>query len=785
VCPLPTSESGCPHSAASFAARRRILPLNFTLRVLDPLHYALSCSILDTEQLSCPMQGVSTRTEDYTPRVNGKSSGTVSAAEVGAGSTSANATGSQASSTVAQDGSTTEFALQVMYLPDGTRLEFDPSATVSGQGTGVGPGLPLGLPSNCTLTSPDQVTCLLPTIKWPWQTGASVPTLSLAAPAPTADADNSALPPEQCMFLRSSEAESGGAAVQHTASAGYALSSTATAAGTTDSATEGLPHRAYTQTSSFLDASFLYGTSEAWSGAVREFAGGRLLLSPDANEVLAPNLGRLPVDNYLGWDSEATTGTATVRGTYQPMPSAAPLPGRSSAPPDKTGRRLQSLHAHGSRTLDGAARTLQSGDPTTSSSDAASSAAQQSGAVRRSFRNGFLQPLVGNRKSTQFPPVLALHTVFARYHNRVAAWLQSTNPQWGDEALFQRARRYVRAVWGRIVVSEYLPSLGIVLPRYAGYRIAETPSLSDAFVATLRAIGHGSMPAAMWRLPPLKPVITAAQTQRSSGDTTMCSLELARRWNESVAGVAAAQANVSMTNALLGVRVCELFMPLHGQQPGGRADVLPAPGPDNAVWRAGAFFSLLGEDVDAILRGAIFAPQKELRLGASSDMRRFMFATAGRGFGTSAGTSVAKGTVLLPSGASTAASSVGSGTGNSSYPSASLQAGASGPSATAVRVPGASHLLRADMAALDMASWRDDGVGSFNMVRRAYSMHPAADYSSLSQDATLQSRVRAVYGDDVEDVEYVIGGLLETMSSSSPLGATFVAVLLSHFEKGK
>jgi membrane-anchored protein YejM (alkaline phosphatase superfamily) len=88
------------------------------------------------------------------------------------------------------------------------------------------------------------------------------------------------------------------------------------------------------------------------------------------------------------------------------------------------------------------------------------------------------------------------------------------------------------------------------------------------------------------------------------------------------------------------------------------------------------------------------------------------------------------------------------------------------------------------MTALDMASWRDDGVGSFNLVRRAYSMHPAADYSFLSQDATLQNRVRAVYGDDVEDVEYIIGGLLETMSSSSPLGATFVAVLLSHFEKG-
>jgi hypothetical protein len=744
------------------------------------------------------MQGVSTRTGDYTPRVNSKTSTTVSAADVAANSTSADSTGSQTNSAVAQDSSTTEFALRVMYVPDGARLEFDPNSTVSAQGTGVSPGLPLGLPSNCTLTSPDQVRCLLPEIKWPWQTGASVPTLGLAAPAPTADADNSALPPEQCMFLRTSEAESGGAALQHTASAGYTLPSSATAAGTTDSATEGLPHRAYTQTSSFLDASFLYGTSEAWSGAVREFAGGRLLLSPDSNEVLAPNLGRLPVDNYLGWDSEATTGTATVRGPYQPMPSAAPLPGRADAPSNKAGRRLQSLHAHGqagsggghsavSSTRQGAARTLQGGDPPASSINLASSTPQQGSAARRSFRKGFLQPLVGNRKSTQFPPVLALHTVFARYHNRVAAWLQSTNPHWDDELLFQRARRYVRAVWGRIVVSEYLPSLGVVLPRYAGYRIAETPSLSDAFVATLRAIGHGSMPAALWRLPPLKPVITAAQTQRSSGDTTMCSLELARRWNASVAGVAAAQANVSMTHALLGVRVCELFMPLHGQQPCGGTDVLPAPGPDNAVWRAGAFYSLLGEDVDAILRGAIFVPQKELRLGASSDMRRFMFATAGRGFGTAASTSVAKGSVLLPSGAGTSASSFGSGsgTGNASYPSASLQAGGGGPAFTTVRVPGASHLLRADMSALDMASWRDDGVGSFNMVRRAYSMHPAAGYSSLSQDATLQGRVRAVYGGDVDDVEYVIGGLLETTSSSSPLGATFVAVLLSHFEKGK
>jgi hypothetical protein len=72
----------------------------------------------------------------------------------------------------------------------------------------------------------------------------------------------------------------------------------------------------------------------------------------------------------------------------------------------------------------------------------------------------------------------ATHTLFAREHNRIVAQL----PQWlNEDEKFQIARRIVIAEQQYITYNEFLPALGIQLPRYRGYDPRVDASLSNEF----------------------------------------------------------------------------------------------------------------------------------------------------------------------------------------------------------------------------------------------------------------------------------------------------------------
>ncbi|KAK7814699.1 hypothetical protein U0070_018023 [Myodes glareolus] len=85
----------------------------------------------------------------------------------------------------------------------------------------------------------------------------------------------------------------------------------------------------------------------------------------------------------------------------------------------------------------------------------------------------------GNRE----PFLQALGLLWFRYHNLCARKLAREHPHWGDEELFQHARKRVIATYQNIALYQWLPSfLQKNLPEYSGYHPFVDPSISPEFV---------------------------------------------------------------------------------------------------------------------------------------------------------------------------------------------------------------------------------------------------------------------------------------------------------------
>ncbi|OWK09826.1 DUOX1 [Cervus elaphus hippelaphus] len=90
----------------------------------------------------------------------------------------------------------------------------------------------------------------------------------------------------------------------------------------------------------------------------------------------------------------------------------------------------------------------------------------------------------GAERGNREPFLQALGLLWFRYHNLWAQRLARRHPLWGDEELFQHARKRVIATYQNIAMYEWLPSfLRKMPPEYAGYRPFLDPSISPEFLA--------------------------------------------------------------------------------------------------------------------------------------------------------------------------------------------------------------------------------------------------------------------------------------------------------------
>ncbi|KAF2363058.1 hypothetical protein FHG87_006188 [Trinorchestia longiramus] len=111
--------------------------------------------------------------------------------------------------------------------------------------------------------------------------------------------------------------------------------------------------------------------------------------------------------------------------------------------------------------------------------------------------------LMGDERTNQNPAHLAFGILFFRWHNTLAQRIQAQHPDWGDEDVFQRARRHVIAHLQNIILYEFLPAfLGEQVEPYRGYRPEVYAGISHVFQSAAFRFGHTLLPPGLYRRDP-------------------------------------------------------------------------------------------------------------------------------------------------------------------------------------------------------------------------------------------------------------------------------------------
>jgi peroxidase len=97
-----------------------------------------------------------------------------------------------------------------------------------------------------------------------------------------------------------------------------------------------------------------------------------------------------------------------------------------------------------------------------------------------------LARLAGDIRANENVPLTLTQTLMAREHNRIVAALPASM---NEELKFQLARRVVGAEIQFITYNEFLPAMGVELPKYQGYNPKVNPALTNEF-ATVAYRAH-------------------------------------------------------------------------------------------------------------------------------------------------------------------------------------------------------------------------------------------------------------------------------------------------------
>nr|MCH9815753.1 peroxidase family protein [Actinomycetes bacterium] len=97
--------------------------------------------------------------------------------------------------------------------------------------------------------------------------------------------------------------------------------------------------------------------------------------------------------------------------------------------------------------------------------------------------------IAGDMRANENIALTATHTLFAREHNRIVDQLPA---DMDEQEKFETARRVVGATQQYITYTEFLPAMGIKLPKYRGYNRKVNPTISNEF-ATVGYRAHSQV----------------------------------------------------------------------------------------------------------------------------------------------------------------------------------------------------------------------------------------------------------------------------------------------------
>jgi len=125
--------------------------------------------------------------------------------------------------------------------------------------------------------------------------------------------------------------------------------------------------------------------------------------------------------------------------------------------------------------------------------------------------------VVGDVRGNEHISLLALHTIFLREHNRLAAEIFAENPSWNDEQIYQSARMKVAGILQAITYNEFLPSLGVTLSEYQGYDSSIDPTILNVFTHSAFRMGHSQIGSWTLRLEENRSVISEGNIRLNEG----------------------------------------------------------------------------------------------------------------------------------------------------------------------------------------------------------------------------------------------------------------------------
>ncbi|XP_037668902.1 thyroid peroxidase isoform X2 [Choloepus didactylus] len=107
--------------------------------------------------------------------------------------------------------------------------------------------------------------------------------------------------------------------------------------------------------------------------------------------------------------------------------------------------------------------------------------------------------LAGDGRASEVISLTAVHTLWLREHNRLAAALKALNAHWSADTVYQEARKIVGALHQIVTIRDYIPK--ILGPKafqqyvglYEGYDSTVNPTVSNVFSTAAFRFGHATV----------------------------------------------------------------------------------------------------------------------------------------------------------------------------------------------------------------------------------------------------------------------------------------------------